>query len=503
MMEQQREQASPNLSITFDKGWLPDFPPFAMPPGGLYQCKNYIPYHEGYWAAKNKQDYSTNSVSGTPYKGIEVMDTDGSYYQFIATTTKLYRLELDKSFTDISKSGYTYGGTLDNWSMVPYGNWLIATNFADPVQVLKGLTSSNFIDLGGNPPKAKYALLIYGHLILGYLNENGVVTPNKVRWSGFENPESWTASLTTGAGSQVLYDTGGEITAMAPLGNGFLVFHPTSVTLGYYSGAPLTFSFIANRLRNIGAIPESVVSIGTKVFFFDRKNIYAYDGETLETLGNGIQYTLINSIHPEFYHRISTAVDTNRGLIFWAYPSISQDTGVCDRILVYNYDAKRYALIEIEVDCLFGMHTGAQLLDDLNYTSFDDIPYQLDSAHWKAKNLAISCMNPSNKKLALFTGTSMTGTIETGEFSRADKGILFVNNVRLQCENPGINTTVQIGKRMLETEFRTYTNAQTLNPNNKLANVIAKGRYLTLKITTVAQSGLVGAELFLKNKGKY
>ena len=95
------------MIVDISKGWYPDLIPYEVK-GGLIDCKNLLPYDEFYSPAYDKSDYSSNAISGVPRTGKEFMASTGTRYQFIGTTTKLYRLETDKSLTDVSKAATTY-----------------------------------------------------------------------------------------------------------------------------------------------------------------------------------------------------------------------------------------------------------------------------------------------------------------------------------------------------------------------------------------------------------
>ena len=116
-------------NINIDKGWMPDFIPFNMPEGGLVECKNLLPLDRYYAPANNKAVYSTNAVTGTPLAAIEFHDVNGQNYVFVGTSTKLYRLEINKSLTDITKLSTTYTTGDNIWLFLQYGTWIVATNF--------------------------------------------------------------------------------------------------------------------------------------------------------------------------------------------------------------------------------------------------------------------------------------------------------------------------------------------------------------------------------------
>lgn len=478
------------IKIPIDKGYLPDFIPFNMPEGGLVDCKNLLPYNE-YWSpALDKVAYSSTAVSGVPRSVAEFRADDGNRYQFIGTTTKIYRLETDKSLTDVSLAG-GYATLENTWNWTQYGQWVLAVNYDNVPQVLKTFaTGSAFANLAGSPPQAKYILFNNGHVIMGYTYESSTAYPQRIRWSAFENPESWTVSLTTGADYQDLSDTDGEITGLANVGSSFLIFSRNSVSLGWYAGAPLTFNFAINKFKNIGAIPGTIVSIGSRVYFWDEKSLYVTDGVTCEALGTGVRSTITAEINVAYYHRITVAHDIRHSLIYWAYPTIDSTDGTVDKILVYNYQTNRFSYIDLDLYCIFPMYTGVMLLDDMDatYPSVDSIPYTIDSSKWLANNPVIACMDSDDDKVATFTGSALAGEIETGDIVTFD--INQISRIRPKVKNPTASTlSVRAGYRMVESDSVSYSSSVYVDTSG-VARVRNTGRLLRVELTTGANDGI-------------
>lgn len=334
------------IKIPINKGWMPDYLPHNIPQGGLKVCRNLLPLDEHYKPHSLLNPYTTGSVLGTPLSAEEFSDNAGIKYTFIGTTTKLYRLNPNKSLNEVSKLGYTYNAGDNQWYFVQYGQWIIATNFADPPQVLKGLDTSNFVDLGGSPPKAKYVLFNSGHLIFAYLNESGTISPKKLAWSALEDVEDYVVSLTTGADYQDISDADSEITGLTNVSNMITIFHKNSISVGWFSGSPYTYNFQANKVKKIGAIPGTHISIGTAVFFWDDKDVYVFDGNTATSIGYGIRNYVFNSLNRGYLHRITRVHDMRNGLIYWAYPDAGSTGGESHNLLCYNYRTKKFSILD-------------------------------------------------------------------------------------------------------------------------------------------------------------
>ena len=140
------------LTINISKGWMPDYIDFAMPDGGLVTAENVLPYDEFYFPALQPLAYSSNALSGTSCGAKEYLSNDGNYYLFVGTLTKLYRLEVALTLTEITRAAGAYTATANRWDFTRYREWVIATNLIDVPQILAR---------GGLPPNAtKLAVVI-------------------------------------------------------------------------------------------------------------------------------------------------------------------------------------------------------------------------------------------------------------------------------------------------------------------------------------------------------
>ena len=469
------------ITINLDKGWLPDFLPNDVPVGGLLQALNLYPYDEKYYPALSPLVYSTNAMTGIPRGNMEYFSNDGNYYLFCGTTTKLYRMETNQSLSDITRVAGAYTMDASRWYFTKKGENIIATNYADAPQRLTGMTAVNFADLAGSPPKAKFCLFFKGHLILAYLND-GTVYPQKLIWSAYDNISSWAQSLTTGSDSRNLEDADGEITGIMAIGSLLSIFHRNSITIGWYSGAPFTFSFDSLRVRDKGAIEGTPIGLGNYCYFFDERDIYEMTADgMINSIGMGIKNTLLNDLDIGYFHAITAAADARRGLIYWSYSSVNSD-GTPDTIICYNPKMKRFTKISVSHYGVFGMHKTVLDADSMDtlYPNADLIPFDADSSYWLDNSAVVACIN-SDKKVAHFSGEAMTWELETSEFN-IDDNIIAVLKIRPKIERATGDVSVQIGTRFNETDTRTYSNTSIVDSYGN-ANVRTSGRYLTTKIS--------------------
>lgn len=496
------------IDIDISKGWQPDFLRFGMPKGGLITCKNLIPFDEYYEMARGKAIYSTNAVAGTPLSAQEFMASDGTRYLIAGTATKLYRLETDRTFTDVTKLSTTYGNTSTRWYFAKYGQWVIATNFVDVPQVLKGFTTANFVDLGGSPPIAKFCILYKNQLIFGYTNESGTITPNRLAWSGRENVESYGSNLATGADSTVLEDVDGKMTGLIHLGNNFGVYHEHSISLGYYE-IPLGIKFIQNRVSNIGAIEGSIIPVGNNAFSFDEKDFHFFDGANATAIGLGVKRTILYSVDLTNLHRITTAVDLRNGILFWSFPSTSADpSGTPDTIIAYNWRNPRFTKIEVNHECIFNVYRAVATIDsiDVDYPTIDDCNFPYDSNLWQATTF-VACLD-TDGKVKLFSGAALGSEIESAEIYSANKdgvpdgNVLAVHRICPKVQKADASSiNISIGSRFTPADELSYSSTTTVGSNG-YADIRASGKYLTCRMTAGNHNGIYGLYAEGRKAGK-
>lgn len=420
----------PTQNFPIDKGWTPDLSltnQFLY--GGLNIAKNVYPINQEYWPVFGKTIYNDTAISGIPINGITMQYSDGTFYNFLGSSTKLYRFD-SANMTDVTRaSGGAYDATV--WNFERYGTWLIATNYTDAIQVIKGISSaSNFETLGGSPSNAKYLLLNSGHLILGNLTDY----PKKIQWSAREDIEDYTASLTTGAGSQNFPDLDGNINGMGAIGDAFVIASQNSLTIGYYVGGTYTFNFRINAIKNIGCFyPQSFISIGNEVFFWGRDTIYRFNGsDSPVDIGKYVKKTIFDNVNIAYIHKITVCHDKMKNLIIWAYTT-SGSTGNPDRLLVYNYIEDRFSYIELDCYNIFMGSSGGILLDSLTESLIDDNSYLIDSNYFINNAIVPMVVDTDDGKVKTLSGDTLTAEIETGEFKLFPKAYT-VNKVYLPLE---------------------------------------------------------------------
>jgi len=402
------------MEYVFGKGWLGDLPDYAIQQAnGLKEAKNVIPYNYTYYPVFGPSHYLNTAFSpstdGLPLGSLVLEGSDGSKKNYIFFSKKFYRFQ-QSGATELT----CYASEISHLSVVKYGDWIVVTDGVNNPKVLKGSSETTFQDLGGSPPKAKFAFFDNGHLIFANLIENSTSYPKRIRWSAREDIENWTESLTTGADYQDFPDNTGQITGLGRLGENFIIFFEDSISIGSYSGGLYTFSFSHNVYSNIGSpYPKSIISIGSAVFFWGRETIYRIDSNGIQDIAYGrVRKSVFSDFNKSLANRMSVTFDYVSNLIMWSY--CSQNATNPDRILVYNLNEDMFTLIELDHHFLFSGNLSAPSDLDSETGLIDDANILIDNPGYLAE-MVVPMVLDKDYYISTFTGERLQATLEFPE----------------------------------------------------------------------------------------
>jgi hypothetical protein len=300
--------------------------------------------------------------------------------------------------------------------MTQWGNTVIATNGFDVPQVIT-LAAANFAALGGTPPKARHIGIVRDFVVLGN-TDDGTARPNRVHWSGINNSALWTISASTQCDIQDLQGDGGWVQKVIG-GEYGLVFQERAVWKMTYVGSPVIFQFdLVERAR--GAFcSQSVIGWGAMVFFLAEDGFYMIvGGAPAIPIGAGkVDTTFLTDLRVASASRMNAAIDPVNKLVMWAYPGQGSVDGMCNKIIIYNWAAKRWSnVVGVSLETFMRWAATGYSLDTLDSvsTNLDTLPDSLDSRAWVGGAQSLSAFNTDHKGCT-FTGTAMDAIVDTGE----------------------------------------------------------------------------------------
>jgi hypothetical protein len=470
--------------VTFGE-WLPDQPGVI---GALTTAKNCYPRAVGYGPFPQEADYSA-AADLNLNNVVAARDTSGNTKVFAGSDTKLYTLDSgDLSLDDVS--GTTYTSAL-RWRFTQFGNRLIAGNEANTLQGYDLTSTGDFANLASDAPKAKFVTVVRDFVVTGYQNSY----PFRVQWSGINNETTWAASGTTQADSQDIPD-GGAVQGVTG-GEFGLVLLERSIFRMSYVGTPLIFQF-DNIARNLGCYePNSVIQWQQVTYFLGDDGFYACDGQNVVNIGaEKVNRYFFTSLQEAEIGNMSAAVDPERNLIIWGYPTI--DTTY--RLLIYHIPTKRWSYADTGVNRVCTSATPSITLEGLDSfsASIDALSSSLDSRIWLGGKINLAGV--SGAKIITFSGSPKTAIIDTSDIEVDSANKSMITLARPIVDNG--SGSVAVDSRDLLNETVSFPAVTAANSENRVG-LRSFGRYHRLRVTPTGADwkSAIGVDLEIQRAG--
>ena len=467
--------------------FLPDQSAFNN--AGTTVATNVIPSLTGYESFQG-----LSPISGTADDTIvglfAARDDDGNTALYAADRTKIYKFDTaDGSLDNISKSGNYSTGAEDKVRFVQYGETVVATNFADPIQKITAAASGLFSDLSADAPKAKYIAVVRDFVMTGFTNTTADGTkPYRTQWSALGDATDLAVSATTQADFQDIDDLG-DITGLVG-GEYATILLEKGIVRASYIGSPLIFQFDKVELNRGCKVPGSVANVGHAVFYLADDGFYMFDGKESRPIGaEKVNRFFLEDWDGAYAKNMSSAVDPLRQVVIWSYASTSATSGVPDRLIIYNYALDRWSTANIGVDHLAGVYTAGFTLEQLDaaFGSLDVLPASLDGVVYRGGEFVFAASK--DDKIQTFTGDTLAAIVETGEFEVRKGNRSLIRNVIPYVtlrENETGAVTAQIASRNRQIDTFTFGSASSLNEANFIP-VRSEGRYHRVRLNLTGE----------------
>ena len=399
------------MQIPFGE-WLPDQPEHGMK--GANVATNVYHALGSYKRFPSLVSYSTNNIGKNAKGAGSFRDNANNIFNFVATKTDIFQLA-SGTFTS-RKSGLT-GGEADFFTFTQFGNYVIASNGVDQPQYYLMGTSTNFANLtsiqtAGTCPLFRVSGVVRDFLVTG----NIANATNRIQWSGINDITVWSGKQSDlqdlpGSGGQIVHITSGEV--------GYVFRQNQIVRMDYVGGA--TVFRLSVISPNRGAVyGRTVCQDNRRVFFYADDGFFEINGDQVISIGaEKVNRFFDVDLNKAFSDRICAAVDPFNQLAMWLYPSASNTsntTGICDKILIYNYATQKWSTAEANASTIFSQFVGAYTVElmDIISQNLDQINIALDTDFWSGGQLLLGAID-SDFKAAIFSGTANVGEIETSE----------------------------------------------------------------------------------------
>jgi len=477
--------------------WLPDQPEHLNP--GANVATNVYYALNSYKRFPSLVNYSSNNMGADSRGAGSFRDNSGNVYNFAANNTDIYQLD-GGSFT--SRKGSLTGGNTDYFTFTQFGNYVIASNGVDLPQYYLMGTSTNFANLSsintaGTTPNFRVSGVIRDFLVTGNQSSN----QNRIQWSGINDIGVWEGKQADlqdlpGSGGEIVHITSGEI--------GYVFRQNQIVRMDYVGGA--TIFRLSVISPNRGAVyGRTVCQDNRRVFFYADDGFFEINGDNVISIGaEKVNRFFDANVNKAYTDRICAAVDPFNQLALWLYPSVnntSNTTGICDRILIYNYATKKWSLAEANASTIFSQFVGAYTVElmDIISQNLDAINIALDTDFWSGGQLFLGGID-SDYKAAIFSGTANEGEIETSEVE------LFPGfRSSIQSVRPIVDAEATVTIKTRDRLADSVTSSSEISMNDTGVNPVRQsGRYVKVNVKTpsgVAWNHAQGIDLIASRSG--
>ena len=469
--------------------WLPDQPEHLNP--GATVATNVYHAQTSYKPVKGLVAYSSNNIVKNAKGAGSFRNNTNTVFTFVATKTDIFQLSAG-TFTS-RKSGLT-GGDTDFFTFTQFGNHVIASNGVDaPMYYLMG-TSTNFATLqsiatSGTVPLFRTSGVIRDFLVTGNISN----AQNRVAWSGLNDISTWEAGIKSsdiqdmpGSGGQVVAITSGEV--------GY-VFRQNQIVRMDFVGGNVVFRFSVISPNRGAVYGQTVCQDNRQIFFYADDGFFQINGDQILPIGSEKVNRFFDSdLNKAFSDRIAAAVDPFNTLAIWLYPSKNNPgntTGICDRLLIYNYVTQKWSIANVLASQIFEQFVTINTVElmDLISENLDDINISLDTPYWTQGQLYLGAIN-ENFKAAIFSGKNLEAELETKETELFPGSRANITSVRPIVDATS-NVIIKTRDKLADTV--TLSNSSTINSTG-IAPVRQSGRYFRANVKIPAESVWTNAQ---------
>lgn len=288
-------------------GHAPDLDPET--PGVFSYCYGMEPTSRGWKLVRSIGAIGSVTIGGaglTVRAGFEATITSGAKIDYVAITVgsalkdKLYRVDSGTSpvLTDTSRAAfYTQNSA---WSFCQYGNYTLATNYSDVVQIRDASGSSAFADSAATGiPKAKMCVT-WGPptsprvMLLSYNDGTAYLDG---WWSSHQGGPTadWTPDIATGAANGRLLGSN-PLTCGVAYGDDIIAFSWSTMWHGKFVGPPTVVEWrkVSDKVGCVGY--RGATTLNGLLYFVGAQGLWVYDGSSLTRMAVPIQQAIINNI---------------------------------------------------------------------------------------------------------------------------------------------------------------------------------------------------------------
>jgi hypothetical protein len=400
-------------SVSFGM-WIPDHTDIGEAPH-VIDAKNVLPVANHYIPVQ-ALSATTNALTSRCRGAFPVRDIDGAAHMY-AYDGDIWELESGSTWTDRSKvGGYTTPNENTRARATTYGDRFILTNGLDTPQYIDMSTAAtDFADLGGSPPAARYIATYLEFVFLAALSTNLMT----IKWSAAGSSTSWTPG--TGQSDEQEFADGGSITGLVVTKAALYLFQEKCIRRILYVGGSVIMQ-IDRLVDGIGCIePNSLVSYGQMMFFLDESGWYSWDGESQpQPIGvDKFDRWFLSESNRSYWYSMTAAIDPRNRVLAVGFASTNSGSGLPDTVMFYNYTSGWPSYARIDHEVLVPAISVFTSIDDLTGDVDTDFGISFDDPFWQGGTFYFAAFDTLHK-LASFTGSNLEATLTLGPVSLFD-----------------------------------------------------------------------------------
>ncbi len=456
---------------------------------GLIHARNVVRVADGYSSVRGPKSVNRGSLDAECAGAYSGRTQNGQNFVVAGTESKLF-VATTGNLTDESGAAYSVGSD-GRWEFELYGNKIIATNYADAIQVFEVGVSATFGALSADAPFAKHLAVIGEFVMAGNIVGRGVnagaiqTLEAGVQWSAIGDETSWPqvgtdAAVAVQSDFQPFPDDGGEITAMRSGSEWGLIFRERETLRAEYVGGDQFFSFEKVDPGRGCIVPGAAISVGQMTYFPSQEGFMACDGSRVVPIGHEkIDRTWRAAIDMTRRFRVSTARSPELRCVFWLFP----EAGLA---WAYNYELNEWSDLVLSAKWLLS----AMPLD----TTMDTAPYATQNVDTTlgAQNMdellsasvaEFGAFDTSHNLVTFTSDSYLPATLITGDLG--DSGRTLVRWIRPKFQGSG-SMYVSVASKLSAEEEGTFGTIAAMNSTGVIP-LRSGGRYHRALFLSVGQ----------------
>ena len=166
-------------------------------------------------------------------------------------------------------------------------------------------------------------------------------------------------------------------------------------------------------------------------------------------------------------------------MVFPSTANAANTTGICDKIIIYNYATQKWSLADASASTIFAQFVGAYTVElmDILSQNLENINAALDTDFWSGGQVLLGGID-SDYKAAIFSGTANECEIETSELEPFPGLRTNITGVR-PIVDADATLTVKTRERLADDESA----SSSVSMRNSGVNPVRKsGRYIRANV---------------------